>query len=249
MVIALMLVCFSMQFANICQKNNSANTFFADKWHPEKIYIIHQDMYLEFMLPHDKDTCGVANLFFQCKNTGKIHLLDTIKGGIRYFNFLLTTGKYDAILLYNNGNYIRYNDVNFEKKANTIVDMRKNDVMLSCSESQRWLSFRTFNGAIVERKIIKSYTGNSGSKIRGYIFEDIYGEALWRAIISSSEKRVSQTSKDGYFEIDVDDDTNLIVEISFVSYVSQKIKISANSGLIFIMEDNQKNVDEVWIGY
>jgi hypothetical protein len=120
-----------------------------DKWHPAAFYVVYPDMRLEFKLPCEEDQSGVANLLFRNKETGDIHLLDTIKNDERYYNPL--SGKYDVILLYNNGKYVVYKDVVFEKGVTAEVDMEHLDIQPSDTNSRYWLTLRSFLESRIRR--------------------------------------------------------------------------------------------------
>jgi len=215
------------------------------KWHPEEFFIVYPDMKLTFKFPYEKDQSGFANLLFIDKGTGNALLLDTVKNNERYCNLL--SGKYDAILLYNNGKYIRRNDVSFEKNSNAEVDMTQLDIQLSDPDSQHWLTLRAFNAAVGDRFLRKSYTTASEKKVRGYVFAED-GPGSWSYFIvlrpSTDGIRKSVThSIDGYFEYDVSD-MNTTLEIFCLGHGIQKIDVKdADTGIFVVMENELKNVN------
>ena len=97
------------------------------KWHPKEFIIINLDMKVTFKLPFEADKSGVRNLFFQSKKSGKILMLDEEKVGRSeprsYTKF--DNGKYNAFLLYNNGKYIKYNNIEFSDSSSINVDLTK----------------------------------------------------------------------------------------------------------------------------
>ena len=217
------------------------------KWHPEAIYFVHPDMKYTFLLPNEKDQSGVANVLFQCTETGDIQLIDSIRDNKRYFNsILLISGKYDVILLYNNGKYLRYNDFVFEKNKESEIDMEHLDVHSKDSDSQQWLRLRAFNTALGDRVFRKSYTTVSERKIRGYIFDENKG-ASWLFglydVSSDPKKRVSTTTTiDGYFEFDVDDETSINIGIFAFDYYTSEIKMKSNCGLILCLRSKSNGL-------
>ena len=232
----------------------------ANKWHPEAIYLVcPENIRLVFNLPHEKDQSGVHNLLFQSKETGKIHLLDTIKGrkpnkyhqldtgSYRFYNTELLSGKYDAVLLYNNGKYIRYSDIVFEQNKVTEVNMDKIDIHPSDSISQHWLTMRAFDTSAGDRVFRKYHTTVSEKFIKGYIFDEEDKESLGDVFIIN--RKIGGITKavpctiDGYFEFDVENDENITLIISHPGYKTQEISIKANSGLFFIMERVQDHIN------
>ena len=136
------------------------------KWHPEAIYIVLPDRKATFKLPQEKvqDPSGVRNLLFQCKETGKIHLHDTLTESDHLFNSHLMLGEYDAILLYNNGKYIRYSNFTFEKDADKEMNMEELEIQPPDVASMHWLTLRAFNTPILERTYHKYYSTVSEKK-------------------------------------------------------------------------------------
>ncbi len=217
----------------------------AFKWHPEEIYIICLDMKIKFKLPYEKDQSGVANLLFQSKESGEIHLFDTVKNNRRYYNWL--SGNYDAILLYNNGKYIKKSDVIFEKNTSTEVEMARDDVHSSDSKSLHWLTLRTFNAAIDDRVIRKNYTTVSEKKIRGYIFNNVTKGPIWTWITATDIDGIKRESfatniSDGYFELDIDDVNQPLIFLG-IGCIKKEINITADSGLILVLEEHTEPVN------
>ena len=236
-LIAIIFTSFSTKADIIMdQKENSENIMNADtgKWCPQTIIIVHPDMNIVFLLPQE-DRSGFYNLLFQCKETEEIHLIDTIRDNYRYFNSQLISGKYDAILLYNNGKYIKYEDVVFEKNASSQVNMGKGNVHPSDSTSLRWLTtLRSFNTAIKEQRL-----ATSGEKSRGYIFDYDDREIMRAGAIIEGENEHAISSIDGYFEIGVTA-YPVYLTFRFIGFKSQKIKLTASSGLILLMSEMPK---------
>lgn len=217
-------ICFSMQ-ANMIDKKENADE---DKWHPENFYIVYPDMKLTFELPYEKDRSGVANLLFREKG-GTIHLLDTIKNNGRYYNRL--SGKYDAILLYNNGKYIVCDDVVFEKDVDSQIDMEKLSVQPADSDSQQWLTLRKFTDSIGGRERVFIKKAVSERKMRGYLLiED--GFASNYPLVGRKE-----CTFDGYFEVDPDDETDtLTLEFFCIGHNFEHLAVEANSGIFYILD-------------
>jgi hypothetical protein len=206
------------------------------KWHPEAIYIVAPDWKMTFKLPQEKeqDPSGVANLLFQCRETGKILLNDTIIDGYRSFNFSLLTGQYDVVLLYNSGKYIRYNNIVFEKNADAEVNMQKLELQPSDEVSRYWLTLRAFNTPVKERIYHRYYPTVSETKVRGYVY-DQDGFPIWPNVYTVDKTKCTSIHPDGYFEIDVD--PNQTLKFLFIGYITREIKIKESCGLILLMKE------------
>lgn len=226
-------------------------------WNPEVIYVIFPDIKLEFKLPYEKDQSGVANLLFQDITTGEFFLLDTIKNDAKKIidkDFrphtinavrkatMFQKGRYDAILLYNNGKYVRCNDVLFEKGVDMVVDMKKLSIQPSDTESQYWLTFRKFITSIGMREFDKNGAIDSERKIRGYIFDE-YGYAFYGVLVIRLGGNIGINAKtDGYFEIYVEDYQTLkITSIDVEHYIN----IKSNSGLFFMTKVDEAKIRDL----
>jgi len=230
-------------------------------WHPEAIYIVWPEMKLDFMLPEEKDRSGVANLLFRNRKSGEILLLDSVGISPRYKSKMwidravtnikdaryythFEPGSYDAILLYNNGKHICYYDITFDKGIHKVIDLVKQPTQLANVESRNWLTLRKFNTIIGRRTLNKDNTPASENKILGYVFYQKDGEVSSMATIASFQENDNDKSKitkclyDGYFELDMDDDSDLTLEISDLGSKTKRIHISSNSGFFIVLETN-----------
>ncbi len=232
-------------------------------WHPEAIYVVWPDTELEFRLPHEQDRSGVANLLFRDRRSGEMRLLDSIRGA--YNDTALVSrrvrripdaryarrfepGGYDAILLYNNGKYITYDNLTIEKDVKMVVDMAARPVHPADQDSQKWLSMRKFTDPIGgNRTLCKNYATASDDKILGYVFQPwgFYATQVFIGLLAEgnypgivSKGGLSSTS-DGYFEFDVDDaDIGSVLKIEMVAgWVTRGVNVKPNIGLFVVMEE------------
>ena len=225
----------------------------SNKWHPKEFIIIYPDMQLTIKLPYEEAQSGVYNLFFQSQESGIIHPLDTLKkmgaNDTRCYT-LFSPGIYNIILVYNNGNYLKYSDVIFEKDAVFEVDMENVDIQKSSdNEFQYWLTFRTFNsvaGTAARRNNIKNYetVSDSAIKIRGYLFVergDGDGEASLDAQIvtySKNSRLIAAGSLDGYFEFELDDINQTVAFRYMILYLPIELKFTKDCGLFLVMKES-----------
>lgn len=217
----------------------------AGKWHPEMFYIELPGLSMSFMLPCESDRSGVHNLFFISKESGETLLLDTIKDNKRYFTPFSPGSCYDVVLLYNNGTYVKCNDIILENGIE--VDMRNQRIQPSDSVSEYWKkNLRTFDYTIIDRASDGNDRSVSEYVTKGYVFSSGIGngEALggaspevggMYASIDVGGKRV-WTSADGYFEIDNKDDTEQTLSVGATVHGSiEKFNIPASCGLIVVL--------------
>jgi hypothetical protein len=235
LTILMLFVSFSIQADDICERSEKVSAVDSDtaKWHPGTIYLVYPDMKFTFKLPREKDRSGVSNLLLKNKETGILHLLDTIKSnagfhcGARFYNRFL--GKYDVILLYNNGKYIIYNDVAFEKNKGIEVDMTSLDTQQSDPESQHWLTLRSFTSSVGEEERTFFNRPVSEKKVRGYVFiED--GHTTDFALVERKSCTV-----DGYFEIDLGRKKSRTLEFFCIGHNFEHLKVKENSGVFYVL--------------
>lgn len=245
-------------------------------WHPERIYIVLPDMELEFLLPHEHDRSGVANLFFKDRKSGEIFLLDSVKTNPSYqspihmekdiahirearhisrFKF----GSYDAILLYNNGKYISYDNLPLIKgmKGVNVTIFGHHPVQEADNNSLGWLGFRKFTDIIGQRTLYKNYASTAPYKILGYVFNPggdagLHGGAPLRILDENDPSKwegetvkMVAPSYDGYFEMDFDDkNIGSILEISYPGCVTRGVNLKSNAGVFIVLDDIPLTVEQ-----
>ena len=234
--------------ANNPQKDASKDRLSSsvNKWHPKMFYVILPDLSLKFTFPYEPDQSGFYNLFFISKESGETLLLDTIEDNIRYFTPFSSGNCYDAVLLYNNGKYVKHNDIIFENGAE--VNMSNQQIQLSDSISERWGTMRAFDDIINDRTSDRDDMSMSDFIIKGYVLS---ANRIWQrmqywgkydplpiAEVQSSESIVNskECTNDGYFEIDVEDDTEQTLKFSPTSHPPVEINITAPCGIFLVMK-------------
>ena len=224
-----------------------------NKWHPDEIYIVYPNIRLKIKLPYENDQSGLANIFFHCKETDVFHQLDTIYDNKlrKYTQFI--PGKYEIILLYNDGKYIKSDEIIIEAQTSIDLDLDNHNIQPPCFTSQYWLYRRSMYDVVVfdwrdkERLIWNNYTSDSANKIRGYLFSDLNGAIIPNVgrislDVSDGFRKTTISSCDGYFEIDVEKDVSQTLRISMPGHHNQEININANSILFIVLEDDNTEV-------
>ena len=208
------------------------------KWHPKMLYVVLPDLSLSFILPYEPDQSGFYNLFFISKETGETLLLDTIEENRRHFKPLSSGNAYDVVALYNNGKYVRYNDFIFENSAE--VDLSNQRIQPPDSLSEHWKTMRAFDDTLNGRTSDRDDMFVSNFIIKGYVYSDL--GYIWKTdweptvqLSGANVKRIS-CSIDGYFEINIEDDTKQTLKVSAAGHLLNKeINITANCGLFLVM--------------
>ena len=247
---------FGYLFSADCQNQGAGPVTFyqyevsdTTKWHPEYFIIVYPDMQLTFKMPYEKDRSGIMNLLFQCKESGNIHLLyKEDKNGYRAYTLFETGKNYNAILLYDDGRYMIYNDIIFGKNALIEVDMRNLEIQPSDTESQRWLSFGAYDKVVGphERKNAKNYTtvSDSAIKLRGYVFREGDDGTSPHTLItkyhpSKEFQLVASGAFDGYFEFELDDETSITFRDS-QAFLPLELNLTVNCGLFIVLKKSPR---------
>jgi hypothetical protein len=247
-LLAMMFMINHPTSANAHPKNTSedAASSSARKWHPKMFYIVMHDSSLRFILPYEPDQSGFYNLFFISKASGETRWFDTVKNNQRYFTPFSSGDRYDAVLLYNNGKYVRCNDIVFENGIE--VDMSNQRIQPSDSLSERWKTMRSFGDTINGRASDRDDTAVSDFIIKGYVFSrsidgvdytwQIKGDTTWAPVVQSNGSIVKRKkcTYDGYFEIDVEDDSEQMLGFSAHFHALEEINMTAPCGLFLVMK-------------
>ncbi len=232
--------------------------------HPRQIYVIWQaiNTTLEFRLPNEPERSGVANLLFRNRESGEVSMLYYMTntwehhythddGSVQTIVYQVDSvprrrpvrfekGDYDAIVLYNSGKYISYENFTIGDCVRTIVDMTVLPVRRVDEDSRKWLELRKFNDIIGTRKIRSWYEAdNTDVKVSGYIFDPKTGLACSGIDVKhpTESDRRTFSSSDGYFEYNpVESETGSTLEIRRAGYEDMKIEIEPDAGYFIVME-------------
>ena len=232
--------------ANNFQKDASEDTLNSSvgKWHPKMFYIVLPDLSLKYILPYEPDQSGFYNMFFISKESGETLLLDTIEDSIRYFTPFLSGNCYDVVLLYNNGKYVKQNNIFFKNGA--VVDMSNQRFLPSDSISERWKATRAFDDTVNDQVSDGDDMDVSDFIIKGYILSEVrlwqleqywkHYEPVAKLQSSGSIVKSKKCTDDGYFEIDAEDDTEQTLRVSPLLHQPLMIDIIAPCGLFLVMK-------------
>ena len=241
MIIMMFIINNNSISANNPQKEASKDDSLSSsvgKWHPKMFYLIYPDQSLKFILPHEPDQSGFYNLFFMSKESGETFLLDTIKDNKRYFTPFSSGNCYDAVLLYNNGKYVRCNDIIFENGAE--VDMSNQHIQPYDSVSGQWKTMRYFDDTVIDRTSGRDDIPVLDFIIKGYVLSSskFLGEQFNLAPtvqLNGSIAKNKKCTSDGYFEIDSEDDSEQTLSFSATLHLSEEINITAPCGIFLVL--------------
>ena len=220
------------------------------RWHPEEFRIIYPDMKITFNLPLEKDKSGVRNLFFQSTETGNIIMLDEeIKGPEPRSYTKFDYCKYNMILLYNNGKYIKYDNIEFKKNSSIDIDLTKSVLCDPDSQSKELLTMRAFNTVIGDSKRMMKIdkdektiaSSDSGIEIRGYVFAEYLESSSPDCHIfggTNFSRPLAFSQSDGFFLVELSN-TSLPIHITRGKVLKPiELYLTKDCGLFIVMEDH-----------
>ncbi|MDR0823462.1 MAG: carboxypeptidase-like regulatory domain-containing protein [Prevotella sp.] len=230
-----------------CQKGKS-------DWHPENIHISDYRLNMNFRLPKEKDMSGVSNLLFEDTKTGNIIYPDRFEYDQRQYSEI-PVGQYNIILLYNNGKYLKQEDIAFIEKTYLDVNMSKLAIHEADSVSLKWLSLKSVRikyytpYTVSERTILKTSARTFGNTITG-IVKDGTGEPLIGVTIQVAGTQYGAiTDMDGKFSIGIDG-YEARLKFSYIGYKPKEVNVSVKSEITMILEEDAASLDEVVVvGY
>lgn len=223
-------------------------------WHPTRIYFSLPDKTLNFRLPEEKDSTGVANLLFKDCTTGELVYPDTLVQMNRIYS-KFPAGTYDAILLYNNGKYLKQDALTIQSYTYLDVDMESLPLHERDSLSAGWLLLGRGIGRIGtnfpgHREMrIRQYVRNYGGKVSGYV-TDATGEPLIGcSVVVKGTTEGTITDMDGYFEMDCDRGGDQLL-FSYVGFKQQEMRATPGANLLVTLEEDSQALEEVVVvGY
>ncbi|MDR0799535.1 MAG: carboxypeptidase-like regulatory domain-containing protein [Dysgonamonadaceae bacterium] len=236
-----------------CKKAESA------RWFPSRIVIAQNAMNLNFILSMKQDTTGVSNLLFRNVQTKQLLFPDQIEYSERKYS-QIPPATYDVILLYNSGNYVRFDSIAFQENTYLEVNMTKLPLIAKDSVSQKWLALRT--QLIPPEKINyrtqtsiyytppKTIHRNAWNVVKGTVLSGDDNEPLIGAsVILKGTNHGTITDMDGRFEIVIEEDNSLLL-FSYIGFKTKEQQVMMGSEITITLEEDARMLDEVvTVGY
>lgn len=232
-----------------------ANSREQNAWYPSQIYFSLADKKLNFRLPEEKDSTGVASLLFRDCRTGKLVLPDASIPKHKTYSHL-PEGLYDVILLYNNGKYLQRDCLAIKNYTYLDVSMEHLSLHDSDSLSIQWLrqdqyvnvegsKLRNINNVKFKKSVIKKY----GNIVCGYV-TDLSGEPMIGANVEVLGKQKGTiTNIDGYFELDCE--AREMLRFTYIGYEPEMVQATLGMDIFVALKEMEDSVlDEVVVtGY
>ncbi len=220
-------------------------------WHPSRIHLNLVGKRLNFRLPVEKDSTGVANLLFENRVTGKMLFPDSTVLGRREF-VSIPDGMYNVVLLYNNGKYLKTDSVSVLPNTWLDVDMQQAVLHPCDSLSLEWLRIRIANHPIGKDLPLRwtTYVKRSfGNKVCGYVYDREGEPLIGCSVLVKGTNEGAVTDIDGYFEI-FPTNRQAILEVRYIGFVSKEVMAVHGIDLSVVLEEDAQMLQEVVVvGY
>ena len=221
-------------------------------WYPRNIQISQNNLNLNFKLPEQPDTIGVSNLLLRNVDTQQILFPDHLINQQRKYGEI-PPATYDAILLYDNGNFLCFDSLHLKPHTYTEVNLSRLPLQKKDSLSLKWLEFRNrLNGVSVDERSVRQsevFTAaerpvNRWNSVRGTV-RDSEGEPMpGTNIVIKGTLHGTVANLDGYFEIAIDNNYTTLV-FSFVGYKTKELTVNFGSEVVVTIEEDEQRLDEV----
>ncbi|MDU1892986.1 MAG: carboxypeptidase-like regulatory domain-containing protein [Dysgonomonas sp.] len=233
-----------------------------DKWFPGVVLLSNTKIHI----PKDKEKSGVRGVVMRNRETGKLfvpiynrNILGSYGNDGLYGLKGMKYGNYDIFTLYNNGNYLRYNDIPLQ--PNTYVELKMDgcEEHLKDSISTKWLEYQppvyNVSGSRREDTRTQSYSNigkqhfNPANDVRG-IITDEEGEALIGVTISLKNTQAGTISDiNGEFILDLHGAENTLV-FSYIGFKTAEMKVTRGSSITMVLKEDAMMLEEaVVVGY
>lgn len=239
-------------------------------WRPTEISLTGTKIHVPVAT---NDSIGVHSLVMQSSKTGKL-FRPVYRGQILYSERTYTQygyrpatlygidgmeyGDYNIILLYDDGNYLRYDSVPLLMNAYTELKMNKCVVHPKDSLSAKWLDYELYaTKDISYRDYVPDNTFqyrhskrfNAANDVQGTILDET-GEPLIGVSIYIKETKIGTVSDiDGKFIIDLHGTNNTLV-FSYIGYKKKEIEVTRGNTIeVLLAPDNQLLEEVIVVGY
>lgn len=248
-------------------ENRIGMVLIEDKWFPLTISLENTKIHI----PKDKEKSGVRSLVMRNRENSKL-FVPAYKRNMINRNYSrnqdnlfgidkMNYGDYDIFVLYNNGNYLRYDSVFFSKdtyielKLNNCVEYQKDSI------SSKWLEYEIYSDqynyqfdtsnrpSTQTRTLYTRTTFNPANDVQGGL-TDSQGEPLVGASIHIKGTTIgTMTDINGKFVLDLHGSENTLV-FSYIGFDTKEIEVQRGTTINVTLEESHMLLEEVVVvGY
>lgn len=238
-----------------------------EKWFPKIINL----NYTKIHIPKAKENIGVHSLIMRNRDTSKF-FVPAYKRNIISYNYAkaadylfgvdkMEYGHYDVILLYANGNYLRYDNIPFTK--DTYIELKLDNCIEypKDSESSKWLEYQVYSDGYVympdldykspiqRRTLYTRTTFSAANDVQGSVLDN-QGEPLIGVSVHIKGTDIgTMTDIDGRFILDLHGERNTLV-FSYVGYETKEQEVQRGTNINITLEESTQFLEEVVVvGY
>lgn len=220
------------------------------QWHPRSIDIADHALRLTVTLPEEKDKSGVASVLFENRETKQI-VSPCGTFSVHSGYYVLPRGPHNVILIYNNGKYLKMDNVALRSYAKIMIDLRNAGLRDADSLSHDWLKSAGKNCYPSNPPAVTTYhhTGPVTGNIKGIVYDDSNTPLPGANVVIKGTSNGTVTNVDGAFALDADTQTVVLV-VSFIGYQTKEIEVLTGSDVSLYMTVDIQQLQEVVVtGY
>ena len=231
-----------------------------NRWHPSRIVIVQDRLNLNFVLPAfaHSDSTGISNLLFRNVETDSLLFPNRIDRNNRVFSHI-PPAVYDVILLFNSGNYLQMDSIEFRQFAYTELNLRRLPIIPADSLSKQWLLLNTGNvpiGGASGNQVTTRGTPPQGrtvtltnrvagrNQVTGTVLDEIGEPLIGATVMIRGTQQGTIANIDGEFTLSMDEYQATLV-FSFIGYRTQEVQVTAGSHIVVRMDADQALLSEV----
>lgn len=226
-----------------------------NRWFPRNIYISQSKMNITFTLPIDTDSIGVHKLLLRDRETMKMYIPDTFESRVQKYTEI-PQGMYDAILLYRNGKYLKFDSIPLMWNTYIAVDMNYATLHESDSLSTIWHFLQEQTAEIETPKSTTTYITSLPkshqqpiNSVSGCVYDNMGNPLLGVVVRIKNTKYGTITDNEGCFEINLINPEE-ILEFNYLGYESKELYVASRSRISVTLEESYQLLEEVVIlGY
>lgn len=223
------------------------------RWHPHVIDLVDNNCRVKILLPAEEAQSGVSTVLFQNPATNTV--ISPCKEQLVGAQYLLPRGFHNAIVMYNNGSYLKVDSVALLSYSNVVADMKAEKLHPSDEQSRKWklsaipICFTSVKPPVQTRsetlKVQRIVSGN----VHGIVYDDTNQPLPGISIVLKGTTIGTITDAYGRFALDVYEDPSVLI-MTFIGYVPKELEVSPGSEISVVMEaDVSQLMEVVVVGY
>jgi alpha-2-macroglobulin len=221
------------------------------KWHTRVVDLIDHAIRLKVLLPEETAASGFASFVFENTVTKQIITPCQVQNGKPADYFSIPRGLHNAIVIYNNGTYIKMDSINLASHTKVVADMNLSSLHPADSNSLKWISTSSIScyGPSTSRVISIRYPKTVYGNINGTVYDENNLPLPGATIVIKGTTNGTVSDYEGRFALDADESIVTLV-VSFIGFRTKELEVQFGSDLSVFMEPDIQQLQEVVVvGY